>query len=255
MTNGWFIAFRSKEFLELLREDPKGFCLLSLIAHRARWAEDQCSVTGLGYGQAFIGDFKEAGIETRQAFRLACKRLFKRGFLTIQGTNKGTIATLLPQAIYGINPPAKEPAEEPSRNQRGTNEEPLNKKVIKKEEKNKTPLPPEGDGLAIGGIRPAWRRMSKGDQKLQKIESNTELMARIGGWFGRQPNTPWTVAEAIALERINPSDSAVDGMESYYLATSIPAEKDIRRRSLPTLLNNWPEELDRARAHFKATHS
>ena len=124
----WFACHRSQEALDLLREDPKAFCLLSLVAHRARWQEDTCAVTGLRYGQAFIGDFREAGIESRQAYRLACKRLFKRGFLTIQGTNKGTIVTLLPQAIFTISVPPKEPTKEPSRNQQGTIEEPLRTK-------------------------------------------------------------------------------------------------------------------------------
>ena len=121
----WFACHRSEEMLSLLRQDPKAMNLLLLIACRARYTEDVCPVTKLGYGQAFIGDFKEAGISSRQAYRLALKRLFKSGFLTIQGTNKGTIVTLLPQAIFSISVPPKEPTKEPSRNHQGTIEEPL----------------------------------------------------------------------------------------------------------------------------------
>ena len=189
MSNGWFIAFRSPEFLELLREDPKGFCLLSLVAHRARWSEDQCQVTGLGYGQAFIGDFKAAGIETRQAFRLACKRLFKRGFLTIQGTNKGTIATLLPQAIYGMQAPAKEPAQEPTRNHQGTIKEPLNKKERKKEGEKEEPSARSSlvESLWMAAPAKSRNRSSKAEvdsilAKTKSLPNADDLLASLAKW-------------------------------------------------------------------------
>jgi hypothetical protein len=70
-------------------------------------------------------------------------------------------------------------------------------------------------------------------------------MNRIGDWFGRKPTTSWTVAEAGALEDINPSGDELDLIESYY--TAVISEGDYRRRDLLTLLNNWNQELDRAR--------
>lgn len=141
----WLALHRSPELFALLEEDPKGFCLLSLIAARARFQEDPCLVTGLRYGQAFVGDFRKAGIASRQAYRNSIRRLADRGFVTIQGTNKGTIVTLLPQAIYTIGHPPKEPPKEPTKNQQGTNQEPLTNKGTRKQgnnEEGERPRPP-----------------------------------------------------------------------------------------------------------------
>ena len=74
-------------------------------------------------------------------------------------------------------------------------------------------------------------------------------MIRIGSWFGRQPFTRWSVAEAEALAEIEATEAEINGMEAYYMA-KLPKDKDYRRRSLETLLNNWNTELDRAR-NFK----
>ena len=40
-----------------------------------------------------------------------------------------------------------------------------------------------------------------------------------------------------------------DVLESYYTAR-IAKDDDIRRRDVPTLLNNWSGELDRARGYL-----
>ena len=90
-----------------------------------------------------------------------------------------------------------------------------------------------------------WQRMSEKIRKQTKVHRNTEPMQTIGAWFGRKPETLWTVAEAVALNQINPSPAEVAGMGRYYTA-DIPAD-DYRRRDLQTLLNNWSGELDRAR--------
>lgn len=80
-----------------------------------------------------------------------------------------------------------------------------------------------------------------------KVVENTPEMIRIGGWFGRRPTNLWTIAEAESLKTIAPTDPEIAGMEFYYTA-EIPEDKNIRRRDLATLLNNWSGELDRARA-------
>jgi len=233
----WFACHRSDEYFALIREDQKAFCLLSLVAARARYTEDVCPVTKLGYGQAFIGDFKEAGFKTRQAYRLACKRLFKSGFLTIQGTNKGTIATLLPQDVFSISTLEKEPAKEPTRNQRGTNEEPLRTKEQGNNENKNTILP-------VG-----WQKLSKTEQGRKKVNFNTPLMIRLGKFFGQKESTLWTVAEYIALQDVNPPEEEIELIEDHF---SLEIEKNgFRHTALITLLNNWPAARNRAVAYFQ----
>jgi len=91
-----------------------------------------------------------------------------------------------------------------------------------------------------------WRNIPKQDRRNQKVLRNNRLMSRIGGWFGRKPETLWTLAEGIALMTINPAADEVDTLERYYGA-DIDRPEDYRRRDLLTLLNNWSSELDRAR--------
>ena len=76
-------------------------------------------------------------------------------------------------------------------------------------------------------------------------------MIQIGSWFGRKPETLWTIAEAASLMLIKPTPNEVDGMGIYYTG-DIPREDDIRRQDLGTLLNNWSGELDRARKYVNS---
>lgn len=123
----------------------------------------------------------------------------------------------------------------------------------KEKEKGKernTPLPPEGDGPRV--MPENWGRMNKTKQGKTKVLANNKLMIRIGAWFGRSADTLWTVAEAAALIELKPTKAEVEGMEIYYTA-NLPEEKDTRRRSLYTLLNQWNlTELDRARAYINS---
>lgn len=91
--------------------------------------------------------------------------------------------------------------------------------------------------------------LSTTQKKKQRVKENTPLMIRIGSWFGRQPFTRWSVAEAEALADIEATEAEINGMEVYYTA-KIPKDKDYRRTALETLLNNWNTDLDRAR-NFK----
>lgn len=77
-------------------------------------------------------------------------------------------------------------------------------------------------------------------------------MERIGGFFGRRPGTLWTVAEGVALLELKPTPDEVELLARYY-ALPLDKENDYRRRDLPTLLNNWSAEVDRARSHFAST--
>ena len=102
---------RSEEADELQQSHPKAFLLLMLIGRRARWAKDPCPVTGLTHGQAFIGDYHAAGLESRGEYRHAMKVLEKVGACsfvgnktaTIGGTKKGTTASLLDSTYFSIS--------------------------------------------------------------------------------------------------------------------------------------------------------
>jgi hypothetical protein len=96
---------------------------------------------------------------------------------------------------------------------------------------------------------PRKKRLNPTEKRNTKITANTPTMIQIGAWFGRQPETLWTVAESEALDRCKPTEQELAGMEGYYMAEH--GEKDYRRTSVITLLNNWQSELDRAREWWK----
>jgi hypothetical protein len=131
----------------------------------------------------------------------------------------------------------------------------------KRREDSNTPLPPKGDEREGFHLEPvdditAKPRRKRGLTQTEKHRTKhpeiTPTMTRIGGWFGRQPNTLWSIAEVEALQAINPTPQEIDGMEAYYTA-DIPPEEDHRRTALYTLLNQWSTDLDRARKHYIKT--
>jgi len=99
--------------------------------------------------------------------------------------------------------------------------------------------------IGIGKGKGSGKGKKKGQEK---VTENSPEMIRIGSWFGRRSSNLWSVSEAQTLKSISPTDPEIEGMGIYYTA-DIPEEKDIRRRDLSTLLNNWNGELDRARAY------
>lgn len=173
--------------LDLLEEDPQAFLLISLIALRARWKEKAFNRNGLKIGQALIGDHNTVGL-TRQQYRLVMRRLTHGKIATFQGTNKGTIATILDSTIYDINSPSVEPSSEPTKNQQRTNQEPLTKKVRKKErkekEKRKEPqaaLSPSEDARRLASVFfqsiKSWLPSLK-DPNMPKWQREIDLMIR-----------------------------------------------------------------------------
>lgn len=98
----WLCFYRSQEAEELQAKHPNAFLLLSQIARRARLT--LCPVTGLEIGQAYIGDYRQAGIQSERQYRTAKNTLKTRGFSTFKATSKGTIATLLEQGIFSLSP-------------------------------------------------------------------------------------------------------------------------------------------------------
>ena len=97
-----FIALHcGDETSALLSQHPNAFLLLTQIAMRAKWKD--CSITRLKAGQAFIGDWREAGLKSEKAYRHAKTILSDCKLATFQGANKGTIATLADSKVFSIS--------------------------------------------------------------------------------------------------------------------------------------------------------
>jgi hypothetical protein len=118
-----------------------------------------------------------------------------------------------------------------------------------KEGRGKEGIPPNPQG-GMGDQKPKSKRMTPAQKKITKIKFNTPTMERIGSWFGRRPETLWTVLESELLTALNPTEAETNGMEAFYLAED-PSDDLFRRRDLLTLLNNWPRELDKARGYAR----
>ena len=114
-------------------------------------------------------------------------------------------------------------------------------------------FPQEGEGHEQGRFLPkGWKNMSREERKRRRVQANSPAMITIGGFFGRREGTLWTVAEAVALLEVSPTPEEVALLSRYY-AEPLDKEADYRRRDLPTLLNNWQTEIDRARSHYANT--
>lgn len=158
-----------------------------------------------------------------------------------------TVITLCNYAKYASGGSA----EEAPKKRRRSSEEAARKRIEEGEEgeEGNTPIAPKGaqGGDDQGRILPkGWQRLTLREQKQSRCYRNSPSMIRIGSWFGRRSDNLWTIAEAGTLQRIHPSPEDIEQMARYYEA-DIPADRDYRRRDLPTLLNNWTGELDRAR--------
>ena len=114
-------------------------------------------------------------------------------------------------------------------------------------ENNSTPLTPQGGNEVVKKrvLPTGWERWPLRKQKTERVNYNNKIMGRIGKFFNQRETTLWTVADAGTLSKIAPEEQDVALMEQYYLAPSV-GEHDIRRKDLPTLLNNWNGELNRA---------
>lgn len=91
---------KSTKVLELLKNRPTAYDLLTLIAFRAKRNTEE--MNELEIGQAYIGDYESYGV-TEMIYRLDKKFLEKYKIITTKTTNKGTIASLLDNSIFDIN--------------------------------------------------------------------------------------------------------------------------------------------------------
>ena len=103
---GYFVAWRTDDFLELLRTKPNAFRLLALIAYRVRW-RDGYSGDGLARGEARMGRFdvqRELGL-TAKEYRLACDTLEQGKFVALQRTHHGTVARIVDSRVFSPTAP------------------------------------------------------------------------------------------------------------------------------------------------------
>lgn len=157
-----FIKFIPSEESSYLRENhPNAFLLLSLIAERARRVAGKPD--GLEIGEAHIGDYKKAGIESRQKYRTALEILEIRGHVkkvetcrnrkksTTGTTTEGTKVKILKSDVWDINCVD----DNHINNHRATtgqppsNHEEERTRKNKKEKETTTPLPPKGENVVV----------------------------------------------------------------------------------------------------------
>lgn len=105
--SGFVALHRNDTAQALLEKHPTAFLLLTQIAMRARWKNEPCPVTGLKKNEAFIGDFRAAGLRSEKAYRNAKEQLKRVGLCgfrrATQGAKRGTIAILLNEEIFSIS--------------------------------------------------------------------------------------------------------------------------------------------------------
>ncbi len=255
-----FIALHDSELTNQLQErHPNAFLLLLLIARRARWKKEPCPILGLSYGQALIGDWRKAGLPSEKAYRCAKDALVRGGLATFRGAktgaNRGTVATLVSTEVCSISDPTRGDQRGDQRADEGADEGRTKggRRATKHTEHTEhtdhqplltPPIPPKGADAPPPAMPHGWRNWSAKRQKATRVGRNTELMKRMGRWFGRRPETLWTVHEAGLLENLNPPEDELDMLEARYLAV-VDKEHDYRRRDLATLLANWTQEIDR----------
>ena len=103
MSARWIALHCGDEAESLLSKHPNAFLLLTQIAMRAQWKDNP--VTGIMAGEAFIGDYKNAGIHSQKAYRHAKDKLVSCMLARFKGANKGTVATLIGTSIFSTTAP------------------------------------------------------------------------------------------------------------------------------------------------------
>lgn len=100
--HGFIKLARSDDLIALLKRRSSAYCLLTLIALRARRTNYRI-FDELNVGEALIGDEKSYGASKR-TYRTDKQFLKKNGLATFRSTNKGTIARIVDTSIFDINP-------------------------------------------------------------------------------------------------------------------------------------------------------
>ena len=172
----WLCYHRSAEADELQARHPNAFLLLCQIARRARLTP--CPVTGLQIGQAYIGDYRQAGIKSERQYRTAKNTLKMRGFSTFKTTNKGTIATLLEQGIFSLSP--VEATDKPTGKRQASDRQATTKIECKNDRMKKEHVCREADEIlkAIWNQTPPLGRQRSSQEKLKSSWMKTPAANR-----------------------------------------------------------------------------
>ncbi|MDQ8200694.1 hypothetical protein QEH56_21180 [Pelagicoccus enzymogenes] len=100
---------------------------------------------------------------------------------------------------------------------------------------------------------PSWKRLSKAEQARTKapLEAVSESMRRIGALFNRRESTAWTVAEVLVWESTDPAPEEIDLICRFYELKDKQGDgPNLWKSDLTTLLNQWVQQLDRARSEL-----
>jgi hypothetical protein len=114
---------------KMMAERPTAYLLLSLIAMRAKRSDNHPNKK-LKLNQAYIGDKSYCG-NNDNIYRSDKKYLEKHGYCRFEGTNQGTVATLLQNDIFDINADLERPQAH-ERNHEQNNEPATSKRQSKK---------------------------------------------------------------------------------------------------------------------------
>ncbi len=164
-----WIAMHCGEEIDTLQErHPNAFLLLCQIARRARWKD--CAITGLAMGEAFIGDWKTAGLPSKKAYQVAKSRLEKCGLVNFRGGNRGTRATLMNSTIFSLSQDDKGPPEAPPRGTEG--EAKGNRGGTIHTDTQKTPITPIEDGPDFQSIVGAYPRRENIQEALRFVSES-----------------------------------------------------------------------------------
>jgi len=97
------------------------------------------------------------------------------------------------------------------------------------------------------GHMPDIGRLEEKRREEEEKRMPTALQIRIGKLLNRREDTKWSKKEIALLKEIGePNEEDLQLLEKFYFA-EIPKDRDYRRTSLQTLLNNWNGEIDKAR--------
>ena len=239
-----FVALHAtEETNELLKRHPNAFLLLTQIALRAKWKD--CPITKLKAGQAFIGDWRNAGLDSEKSYRCAKKTLTDCQIAAFTGASKGTVATILDSTIYSnFHDPKGGQTDDLGASQGRTKGEP------RATNNTDTQIQGHTDTL-LGDQLPGKQPSKKSNPKSSPVQSNSPVMSLIGSWFGRDSTDLWGIKEANVLKAIHLKEKDLQVLDAYYRLTRERMVElnggDYRRKKLPTLLNNWKGDCDEAR--------
>jgi hypothetical protein len=185
MNEGYIMLRRGEATWELLR-DGNAFRLLVQIALRAK-RTDGFSVHGLRIGQALIGDYAACDL-TEGQYRAAKRRLKRYGLAEFKGTNRGTIATLLNDAIFDINPaPSRRTDDEPGTSHARTGNGQATTNKNEKKGKNERSHAPSAEADRLASLLFDLIRQRKVDFRQPNRQRWARDMDRLIGRDHREP--------------------------------------------------------------------